>query len=281
MKNFLKAGFYAAKNTMFQLLNKIEIFLLRKKKPAITTVKENFHKKKRILILGIYMADKKNFASCLVREFAKSELFIVKQAWVSIGESNPKSRQLREVTFKVLREKVPKFILLNRLLAKFNLNNYDYILFTDDDIVVERGFIDKYFFFQSLTGFSLAQPARTIFSELSHRITKIKPGSIARETRFVEIGPLFSMEKAIYSDLLPFDESSPMGWGYDFVWPVIIIKKGLTMGIIDGVPVNHSIRPNRILYSGSMVEAQMNEYLSKNTHLSPLDAFVEKRFYKK
>lgn len=278
MKFFLRKIFNVFKWPFFKLANAIEIYFLDRMNPKKITDSERCSGKK-VLVLGVYMANKKNFATHLAEEFSQSKIVSVTQAWVAIGEGKPDSDILSDVTHRVITGKVPKFSLLNELLREYDVNDFDYLVVTDDDIIVEKGFIDRYICLQEMLGFSLAQPARTRFSELSHKITKVNTGTIARETRFIEIGPVFSIEKKAFPDLLPFDESSPMGWGYDFVWPSIISEKKLTMGIVDATPVNHSIRPTNQFYSGAVASSQMRDYLSKNKHCSREEAFVVKKYY--
>ena len=273
IKRYVKQIFNVIKLPFFKIINAAEIyFLIRRKKGLADGSK--LCPEKSVLVLGIYMANKKNVAAYLAEEFAKSKSYKVTQAWLAIGDKISENATLREMTRRVIKGRVPKFSLLNELLAEFNLDDFDYLVITDDDVVVERGFIDKYICLQERVGFSLAQPARTRFSELSHDITKTKAGVIARETRFVEIGPIFSFARKVFPDFLPFDESSPMGWGYDFVWPVVIAKKALTMGIIDATPVNHSIRPTNQFYSGAQAGIQMDDFLSKHKHLTRAEAYL-------
>src|SRR5439155_5541514 len=112
----------------------------------------------------------------------------------------------------------------------------------DDDIALPRGFLDAFLGLQGRTGLALAQPARTHDSYYDHPIVERQLGVQARRTRFVEIGPLVSMRRDAAALLLPFDERSPMGWGYDNLWPLILGRHGLGMGIIDATPVNHGLR---------------------------------------
>jgi hypothetical protein len=89
----------------------------------------------------------------------------------------------------------------------------------------------------------------------------------------VEIGPVFSIRKDVFPLLLPFDENSSMGWGYDFVWPCLIEDGELRMGIIDAMPVEHSIRKPMQNYNYEDVNKIMKDYLSKTRHLDKNEAF--------
>jgi len=95
----------------------------------------------------------------------------------------------------------------------------------------------------------------------------------ARRTRFVEIGPLFSVRRDVYPVIFPFDESTYMGWGYDFVWPCLMEKLKKRMGIVDATPVEHSMRKSVKNYKYDDAKKTMEQYLSKNPHLSREEAF--------
>ena len=126
----------------------------------------------------------------------------------------------------------------------------------------------------STHGFALAQPARTHASYIDHPFVEQLTGIDARWTRFVEIGPVFSMRRDAAELMVPFDENSPMGWGYDFVWPVLLETAGLRLGIVDATPVGHTMRRPLAHYDYEPTRARMDEYLTRRPHLTPGEAFV-------
>ena len=130
-------------------------------------------------------------------------------------------------------------------------------------------FIDAYVEANDILGFALSQPARTPNSYISHDITKRVAGLLGRQTNFVEIGPLAFISRPLFSSLLPFDGEAeiPMGLGLDLVWPISVEKKGLKMGIIDAVPVDHSLRPPGSGYAMDSAIADMARYLSTRQHI--------------
>src|SRR5262249_54252834 len=99
--------------------------------------------------------------------------------------------------------------------------------------------------------------------------------------RFVEIGPLFSIRRDAMPLILPFDCSSPMGWGYDFVWPRSIEAAGLKMGIVDATPIVHSLRQPVANYEHAAADEQMRQYLEAHSHPSLDEAFVVLESYPK
>jgi hypothetical protein len=135
------------------------------------------------------------------------------------------------------------------------------------------GFLDSYLRLVREHDFALCQPARTHDSYIDHAFVEQLDGLTARRTRFVEIGPLFSIRRDAMPVLLPFDEQSPMGWGYDFMWPPALESAGLTLGIVDRVPVAHSVRKPVAQYDYQTVDRQMKQYLEGRRHLSQNESF--------
>lgn len=226
----------------------------------------------RVLVAGIYLADKKNAALHITRELADSGNWKVEQRWVSLGERQPDA-DLAPVTVQVTNAPSPKFLLLNQILKAIELRDFEYVIVSDDDIQLPAGFMDRYLALVSRYNLAVAQPARTHDSYIDHRFVEQLDGIDARRTRFVEIGPLFSLHRSAFDYFLPFDEASPMGWGNDFVWPIMAEKHGLRMGIVDAVPVAHNFRKPVAYYDHGVSAKHMSRYLAERLHLSKKDAF--------
>lgn len=222
----------------------------------------------KILVLGIFLSDRDNCAEHLVAAYQQSRLFDVDQRWAGIWGPHD-SPSVRAVTQIIEDQPINKFALINKLLKAGDVETYDYILVSDDDIVVPGGFLDAYIQWQRRFNLALAQPSRAIHSHYDHKITVRRPWLVARETRFVEIGPVFSVARRAYPHIVPFDTRLPMGWGLDLIWPVLL--KEHKMGIIDAVSVDHSYRPQGVSYSRDQSIAAMNRVLAETPHLS-LDA---------
>src|SRR5512133_548187 len=227
----------------------------------------------RVLVLGIYLADRENLAAEIAAELAKSTCTAVEQRWIALGTSAV-APALERVTVARVVTPTPKFTLVNRLLRDADPARYDCVLVADDDIALPDGFLDRYLDLVARHDLALAQPARTHDSYIDHPIVERLDGLDARRTRFVEIGPVFSIARAAYPVLLPFDESSPMGWGYDFAWPVAVEQAGLRMGIVDATPVQHALRKPVANYDFGTVMGQMKEFLAAHPHLSRDEAFT-------
>jgi hypothetical protein len=224
----------------------------------------------KILVVGVYLRDRPNTVEHLVAAFGSSERHRATQRWIAIGDGGA-SKAVSAVTVEHLSAPAPKFTLINRLLEGWRA--FDYLLVCDDDIRVPRGFLDAFLSYQVACDFALAQPARTRTSHADRKFVRAVRGLRARRTRFVEIGPLFSLRTDLAARLLPFDESSPMGWGYDFVWPVIAESAGLRLGVVDATPVDHSLRSQASAYSKEQASRDMVAYLNRHPHLEKRDAF--------
>ena len=83
-----------------------------------------------------------------------------------------------------------KFENLNRLLDEHPADGHDWLLVLDDDVELPRGFLDRFLFLCERFELSLAQPAHRLNSHAAWPQTRRVPGSVVRETRFVEIGPV-------------------------------------------------------------------------------------------
>ena len=227
--------------------------------------------KKSVLILGVYISNQKNNIEHIVKNFSATCKWNVIQKWAAIGEGTVS--ELVQGASVLLHSGSPKFVLLNTLLAHEPLTLYDFIIICDDDIALPETFLDAYLDLVVKYDFAMAQPARTHNSYIDHHFVEQLNGLTARRTLFVEIGPFFSVRKDLFFTIFPFDESSFMGWGYDFVWPCLIEKLGLRMGIIDATPVEHSMRKPVKLYGYDEANESMKTYLSKHPHLSKDEAF--------
>lgn len=227
---------------------------------------------RRVLVVGIYLADKENLALRITQELARSSDWNVAQRWVSLGK-NPPDSDMAPFTMQVTDTFSPKFLLLNQLFEKIDLCDFEYVIVSDDDIHLPAGFVDRYLALVSRYDLTLAQPARTHDSYIDHWFVEQLDGIDARRTRFVEIGPLFSLHRSAFDHFLPFDEASPMGWGNDFVWPILAEKHGLRMGIVDAVPVAHNFRKPVAYYDHGANAKHMSKYLAERPHLSKKDAF--------
>lgn len=223
----------------------------------------------RVLCAGVYLADVENTARHVADVLARSREVDIEQRWIGLTTRNGKTDI--PGTVATVTQRTPKCILLNRLLDR--LQDFDWILFCDDDIEIAEGFADALIAVARHLDFALLQPARTQDSYIDHPIVGQFPGLLARRTRFVEIGPVVCLRRDAASLLLPFADEVTMGWGLDFVWPRMIEDAGLRMGIIDAVPVAHRIRKPVAGYDYANATAEAERLFASEPHLKPMDAF--------
>jgi hypothetical protein len=228
---------------------------------------------RRVLALGVYLADREHLAAEVAAELGRSGRWDVEQRWIALG-SGPVPEALAAVTVERVAGPAPKFALVNRLLRGAPPAGVDYLLVTDDDIALPPGFLDRYLGLVERHRLALAQPARSHDSSLDLGFVEQLDGLDARWTRYVEIGPLFSIHREAFPHLLPFDETPAMGWGLDFTWPVTLERAGLRLGVVDATPVRHALRKQAAFYSGRDALDAMTRYLASRPHLGRSEAFT-------
>lgn len=226
-----------------------------------------------VLVLGVYLMDRENKIEHLVSSLAKPKKYLLDQKWITLF-GDPPTQAVNQVTIRRKFGRTPKFELINYLLSTTAWEEYDYVLICDDDIELPQQFIDDFIDAQEELDFALAQPARTHNSYIDHPITEQVDRSLARETHFVEIGPITCFRRDMLKLVAPFDETAPMGWGLDFVWPRIAEQHGLKIGIVDATPVDHSMRPPVSSYDDTKTREGMEEFLNRVHHYSRKEAYI-------
>ncbi|HEY7453310.1 MAG TPA: hypothetical protein VH683_02010 [Thermoleophilaceae bacterium] len=131
-----------------------------------------------------------------------------------------------------------KFENLNKLLAASDGHSPDWTVVVDDDVRFPRGFLDRFIGLCETFDLDLAQPAQTLRSHSAWKVTRRRPASLVRETRFVEIGPVTAFGRRAAAELLPFPELR-YGWGLDLHWAALAGQRGWRLGVVDAVPVRH------------------------------------------
>jgi GT2 family glycosyltransferase len=219
-----------------------------------------------VLVLGVYLANRPNHIRHLVTNLSATSCYCVVQRWVALGGVTH-APEVGRVTRAYQPAPVPKFSLINELIAHIDVRCFEYVVVVDDDILLPDFFLDRFLAAQAVLDFRLAQPARTPGSYIDHPIVAREPGSFARETRWVEVGPVISIHRSIYGLMFPFDLRSPMGWGYENIWAYELSSRGYKMGIIDAFPVDHSLRHPHVYYDGMEAAAACQRLLAERSHL--------------
>ncbi len=158
-----------------------------------------------------------------------------------------------------------KFQNLNVLVQ--DLPEVDWLVIIDDDVVLPHGFLDLAIEVCERLDLALAQPAQTRFSNANWAVAKRRLLSIARTTRFVEIGPVTLVRADAAKLLLPFPADLRWGWGLDFQWARLMEDAGLTLGVIDAAAVVHASRKVASTYSWDAAQEEGREFLRGVDHL--------------
>jgi len=131
-----------------------------------------------------------------------------------------------------------KFEHLDAALCGADLPGVDWLLAVDDDVLLPRGFLDRFVLCAEDARLRLAQPAHRRRSHASWPVTRRRPGQAVRRTRFVEIGPVTALHRDTFGVLLPFP-ALRMGWGLDLHWGAVAAQHGWPLGVVDATPVRH------------------------------------------
>ncbi|MCW3005838.1 MAG: hypothetical protein JWP17_464, partial [Solirubrobacterales bacterium] len=159
-----------------------------------------------------------------------------------------------------------KFENLDALLDAHPPTGHDWLLVLDDDVVLPAGFLDALLAAARRLDLTLAQPAHRLHSHAAWSVTRRHPFATARETAFVEIGPVTLIRADAFSDLLPFPPLR-MGWGLDVHWSALARERGWRLGVVDAVPVLHAAAPAGSAYSREAAVAEARAFLTDRPYL--------------
>jgi GT2 family glycosyltransferase len=197
--------------------------------------------RRRVLVLAIERTDVPNLLAETRRELERSrhEVTVVSKGVDGAG----------------------KFENLNALLHEHPAEGHDWLLVIDDDVALPRDFLDIFLFLAERFDLALAQPAHRRRSHAAWRVTRRRPGCVAHETRFVEIGPVTAFSARTFQALLPFPELR-FGWGLELHWSALARARGWREGVIDAVPIAHALRRVASAYAFTDARAEARRFLS-------------------
>ena len=164
-----------------------------------------------------------------------------------------------------------KFENLNALLADNPPPDCDWLVVVDDDVALPHGFLDEFIFLTERFSLRLAQPAHRSRSHAAWDVTRRRPGSVVRETAFVEIGPVLALHRVTFDLLLPFPELRA-GWGLDLHWSAVAREQGWKQGVVDATPITHGTREIASTYDRSDALAEARQFLSGRPYTSAREA---------
>jgi GT2 family glycosyltransferase len=164
-----------------------------------------------------------------------------------------------------------KFENLDALLERHPAGGHDWLLVLDDDVVLPHGFLDTFVFLAERFDLALAQPAHRWRSHAGWRITRRRPGLVAHETRFVEIGPVSAFHARTFETLLPFPPLR-FGWGLELHWSALARERGWREGVIDATPVRHGLRKVASAYTHEDAIAEARRFLASRAYTTAREA---------
>lgn len=145
--------------------------------------------------------------------------------------------------------------LLNRASAALPLGPDAWLLFADDDVVMDAGTLADAVRLATSAELDVTQPSHARRSANSWALNRHRPFTWARQTRFVETGPLLMFGPRARAACLPFDERLGMGWGSEATWGT---KLDLRCGVLDGVTMLH-LEPVGVAYDARAQLQQADE----------------------
>jgi glycosyl transferase family 2 len=225
--------------------------LLSGRRPRLDRAARRSPSRQRVLVLGIERPRHRALAGAIRAELARS------RHDVEVRLSPP--------------GELGKFQNLNHLLAAHPVEECDWLLVVDDDVVLPHHFLDRLLFLAERFDFQLAQPAHRARSHAAWRVTRRRAGVVARQTPFVEIGPVTAFARATFPALLPFPDVR-MGWGLEMHWAALARERGWRCGVLDAVAIRHSVAPAGEAYSRVSAVAEARALLAERTHLTAAEA---------
>jgi GT2 family glycosyltransferase len=164
-----------------------------------------------------------------------------------------------------------KFENLNALLSATPADDFHWLIVLDDDVELPRGFLDQFLFLAERFHLALAQPAHRHRSHAAWAVTRRRATTVARETAFVEIGPVFAFSREAFEALLPFPELRA-GWGLDLHWSAVALERGWRLGVIDATPVRHGLRRTASTYDRETAIEEARTFLASRPYTRAIDA---------
>jgi GT2 family glycosyltransferase len=207
--------------------------------------------RRRVLVLGVERPEHARRAAAIRAELARSRHDVELHTAAAAGAG--------------------KFENLNGLLARHPARGHDWLLVIDDDVELPRGFLDRLLFLCERFSLTLAQPAHRLDSHGAWDVTRRRPGSVVRETAFVEIGPVTAFAAGAFDVLLPFPELR-MGWGLDLHWAALARELGWRCGVIDAVAIGHRAAPAGAGYPREQAIIEARSFLSQRPYLNAREA---------
>jgi hypothetical protein len=220
--------------------------------------------RREVLVLSIYGRDATQLVAAL-RPIRES----VHNVRVVLGSMGPAASELADET-ALTELRGGKFANLNRVAETAGPLAADWVLILDDDVDIDRHFLDRMLVVAERFRLALAQPALSRASFGWWSVNRRHPDLI-RETRFVEIGPAVLMSREAFKALTPFPDEG-MGWGLCLHWAALAVREGWRLGVVDAVPVRHESRRTAAAVDVTAARAAAERLLAEREHVTYAEA---------
>jgi hypothetical protein len=138
------------------------------------------------------------------------------------------------------------------------LDAYDFFWLVDDDIEATPMQVNEMFTYVQSRSFDIAQPALTLDSFYSHRLTLQCPLFSHRHTNFVELMmPVLS--RNVLTQVMPFFRNTRSGLGLDWFWYRFASNPAESVAIIDAIAMPH-FRPLNQHLRGQMKKVGLSAH---------------------
>ncbi|MCW3038856.1 MAG: hypothetical protein JWM31_761, partial [Solirubrobacterales bacterium] len=219
----------------------------RARRDAVTTAHASASRPPRVLVLGVERPG--SLMPQALEELRRSESA---ELTIAAGPGRPGAG---------------KFENLNEQLAPQDLDGFDWLLILDDDVRLPPAFLDVLLDQATRHELKLAQPAHRLHSHAAWPVTR-RDGAGTRRTTFVEIGPVTLFHRDTFAALLPFPAQLRMGWGLDAHWAALAREHGWALGVVDAVPIGHTVAPAGAGYSREQALAEARAFLAGRPYVT-------------
>jgi hypothetical protein len=226
--------------------------LLRKASSAPESINSALKNDPPVLLLMVYRTKNAQLVKALLRQ-VNSNADV--RLW-ALGEIAP------ELADQTIGSGLgARFSNFNKLYNAKPIQEGSWVVLADDDVLFVRGSLTRTIGIMKLAGLSLAQPSQSILGWWTSLFNVARPFLVARDTNYVEQGPLLVVDPLFAKLILPLPEENDMSWGIEAEW--YRAKEGrYRIGVIDDCRVVHWGR-NATTYPAGPEMRSMHERLRK------------------
>ena len=159
-----------------------------------------------------------------------------------------------------------RFALLRACMDALKPDDETWWVLADDDVALPRNGLRRTAVVARDMALDIAQPAHTWNSYYTYPFTLARPLMVARQTDFVEIGPVVVVGPRGRAFLESLSDVAPMGWGVDVRWSTGSRARLVRLGIVDLVGMRHLHRPGRSYPTAAENEALGREMAGAGVH---------------